>query len=495
MSAKLWNQVRSKLLIAIPVLLLTLALVLSLFPANSAATIVTCDPPCEPGFTCISGSCIPDGPPPGDCDPPCPPGFSCIAGSCLPDGDPETPTPTATPTETTEAATATPTETATATPTETATATATETATATATETATATATATNTATYTPTATATWTRPQANIWPECDKARVTISGTGMYRVVVKVDGVVVATMDVHAGSWPVAWPQWVKDDICNTHTAALEAWGLDNIQLGVWRDGPVSFGGDSCCTLKPVILQQNVRGYTGAQDTWLNQWFPGVNYVHDAHLRAHVSGAQVGLIRFDLSAIPANAQIISATLSVAADALRPPAAPQGQEVTKRPIDLFMRLGTLDAYRMLRGWNAAQATWVKATNTDNWEIAGASGLSDREADPAASASVTINYWQTIKSRGPWLAWYHLNALALVQGWVANPQSNLGVQLKVRDDMQVIGGLLDSAKLAAPEGQQVTGGLPWSYITAYPFASSDYWAAAYRPMLKIIYIVPQ
>jgi hypothetical protein len=472
------NKVTSKLVFVIPALILLLAL----FPSPSAAfrrAPCSIENPCPTGFSCVDGLCYPDTPTPTATS------TATTTETFTPTATAtDTPMPTATPT-----ATATETFTPTATATDTPMPTATPTATATDTPMPTATAIATtkafpffNTATSTATRTATQTIAYANIWPECGGARVTVSGTGIYTLIIKVDGVVIQTMQLPAGSYPVAWPAWVKNDICHEHQAS--------VQVGNWTHGPVAFGGESCCALEPVVLQQGLNGYVGAQDTWLNQWAPATNHVRDAHLRNHLSGAQAGLLRFDLSALPANATIISATLSLAADGYtRGPAAPQGVEgdlalaadiqVNDPSADFAIRLNTLEVYRLLRPWSATQANWQKATEQDSWGAPGANGASDRDAVATGTASITINFRDMIKRKTSLLLWYRANVTALAQDWLSHPEQNYGVQIRFRDDLQVI----------PPSAAQSP------YIGGYPLASSDFWMIPWRPMLTIIYTAPQ
>ena len=84
------------------------------------------------------------------------------------------------------------------------------------------------------------------------------------------------------------------------------------------------------------------------------------------------------LIKFDLSAIPANATINSAVLSLWTS-----------------TDLSSNDRTLRVYRLKTAWNESQVTWQKAANGANWQTAGASGANDRESTDIGSITLLNN----------------------------------------------------------------------------------------------------
>jgi hypothetical protein len=84
------------------------------------------------------------------------------------------------------------------------------------------------------------------------------------------------------------------------------------------------------------------------------------------------------LIKFDLSAIPANAAIHSATLSLWTSS-----------------DLSNNTRTLQVYRLKVPFNETQATWMISATGVNWQQAGASGANDREGTPMGSVSIASN----------------------------------------------------------------------------------------------------
>jgi hypothetical protein len=90
------------------------------------------------------------------------------------------------------------------------------------------------------------------------------------------------------------------------------------------------------------------------------------------------SGAQINreLIKWDLSSIPVNSLVDSATLSVYVQS-----------------DDAANTRTMQAYRVLRVWTLLGATWNKFDGSVDWGTAGCSNTStDREASGIGSVSI-------------------------------------------------------------------------------------------------------
>jgi RHS repeat-associated protein len=84
------------------------------------------------------------------------------------------------------------------------------------------------------------------------------------------------------------------------------------------------------------------------------------------------------LIKFDLSAIPSNATITSATLSLWTN-----------------TDYSSNTRTIRVFRLKVPFNETQATWnIRATGS-NWQTAGASGTNDRESTDIGSVQILSN----------------------------------------------------------------------------------------------------
>gem|GEM_PF-3121317 len=84
------------------------------------------------------------------------------------------------------------------------------------------------------------------------------------------------------------------------------------------------------------------------------------------------------LIKFDLSSIPSNATITSATLSLWTDA-----------------DFSDNDRTIRVYRLKVPFNETQATWNEASTGVSWQGAGASGANDRESTDIGSVLIAAN----------------------------------------------------------------------------------------------------
>ena len=188
-------------------------------------------------------------------------------------------------------------------------------------------------------------------------------------------------------------------------------------------------------------FQEGELGYTGVEDTYIDQWDPGgtIKRGYDAKVAVRQGGVFKTLIRFDLSSLPADATIQEAKLGLYAYGRSNSGA---LDVTVRPV--------------LRSWAEGQATWNLAATGVPWAQPGCSEPDVDVGDPAATRLInTIN------------TWHEWDITALVQNWVANPASNRGV-------------LLQGAGSTSVE---------------YLFASSDYWwDLAISPRLIVRYTTP-
>ena len=85
------------------------------------------------------------------------------------------------------------------------------------------------------------------------------------------------------------------------------------------------------------------------------------------------------LIRFDLSGIPSNATICSATLSLFVGSS-----------SGATYDRVVRV-----YRLRTAWSEQTGTWNVASTGVNWQVAGASGANDRESTDIGFLLVPAN----------------------------------------------------------------------------------------------------
>jgi chitodextrinase len=185
-----------------------------------------------------------------------------------------------------------------------------------------------------------------------------------------------------------------------------------------------------------VVLQQGLNGYQGTDDTYINNNSKTVNYGSLTNIYFSRSD-QKSLLRFDLSSIPANATINSATLGVY-------------------IYGYNNNGggnTIRAHRALQNWSESAATWNIYAAGQNWQAAGMGSGTDYTASVAATA--TVGYT-------PANVWGNFTLTSLVQSWVNGSAANQGVML-------------------------LAGNGPRPYIYSSEYAGN----AALRPKLTITY----
>ena len=193
-------------------------------------------------------------------------------------------------------------------------------------------------------------------------------------------------------------------------------------------------------SLDPTITLQ--PDATAGVDTYLNARFPTLN---SGTADILVVGDRVGVdeairtaIKFDLTSLPANAVISSATLSLYAT-----------------TDESNNARTFRVFRLKRAWVEAQATWNIYSTGNNWSTAGAFHADDCEQTDigtrAFTATETLNAFKDFA-----LTPTRKTALDLGNGWLIKADAET-------DD-------------------------------AYHFSSSDAATAANRPTLVIVYTLP-
>ena len=144
------------------------------------------------------------------------------------------------------------------------------------------------------------------------------------------------------------------------------------------------------------------RDLPAIADTYINQWNPDDNFGSLELFRIRSSDIKQGLIKFNLSGIPANAIIDEATLHL--------------WVSGRSNANYL---TANIAMLKRPWKEYQATHNRATSSNAWQKAGARGDADRYSERIAS--------QQLPEIGA-VAW---NVTTAAQRWVADPTSNQGL----------------------------------------------------------------
>jgi hypothetical protein len=167
--------------------------------------------------------------------------------------------------------------------------------------------------------------------------------------------------------------------------------------------------------------------YAGQTDTNIEQATPTTTDGSDESVHADFdypdgSGKSIeGLLRFDLSSIPAGSTVTSASLSI--------------NVTNRTSG-----AGYDLYALSRAWTPSQATWNSATTGTAWGAGGARSTSDRSATSIGTLTPTTTGTTTVT----------LNAAGLAQlnAWIADPSKNYGFIVDTPSDPD--GLIFDSSK---------------------------------------------
>ena len=187
---------------------------------------------------------------------------------------------------------------------------------------------------------------------------------------------------------------------------------------------------------RTVRLQYGAEGYLGSRDTFIHGWYPKSNYGLLQRLVVRSGGWAKGLLYFDLPAMPSNAEVRFATLSLYVSG----------RSNAQPI-------TLNVYPVSRAWDYLDATWEVAQGNTSWGLPGASMAGvDYLQQPMATANVDFAD-----------GWVTFDVTALVQSWAAQQQPNYGF-------------LIEGVNAAGVE---------------YYLHSSEYLDASRRPALTIIY----
>ncbi|NLE76976.1 MAG: DNRLRE domain-containing protein [Chloroflexi bacterium] len=188
-----------------------------------------------------------------------------------------------------------------------------------------------------------------------------------------------------------------------------------------------------------LTFRNGLDGYSGTVDTYLAEYAPDTTYYHLPYMVSRSTGSWRPLVRFDLTALPPDSVVDSATLVLNTNAVQDPAD---------------RSMTIDLFAVRRNWVHTQATWNKATSTTPWYTAGCGSSADR--DLVAFASKLIDRPDSA---------YSIDVTSAVQSWISNPSSNYGF-------------------LVVARGMTVS----------YQFISADSGEADKRPTLIITYRLP-
>jgi hypothetical protein len=193
-----------------------------------------------------------------------------------------------------------------------------------------------------------------------------------------------------------------------------------------------------------VSYQQGVGGYSGMSDTYIQEWFPGANAEREANLQLRGASGQRETILLKATLVPPEgATAVWATLSLYA--------------TNRSNEASI---SLNVYQLLQRWVPAEATWQSRFRGQNWGAPGARAATvDRSAQALDAARVVGKCAQTVR-------WYAFDVTEAVRYWLAHPDENHGLLIEGPDEVSM----------------QVR------------FASSEYYLAGLRPVLRVLYRWP-
>jgi hypothetical protein len=246
-----------------------------------------------------------------------------------------------------------------------------------------------------------------------------------------------ATIAAGAASAVVSVAPLDDASIESNETVVLTITPLAAYAIGASSSATVNIASDDVNTTTSVTLQDGLNGYAGTTDTYLDQFQPATNFGATAHfeVRWYNDGVNLvemnkALLRFNLSSIPSNATINSATLTVY----------NLRANSNSSADIITMNKVTGAWSESSTWNSGVPASVSSGVTCP-TVAGYTGA------PVTPEAYTIN-----------------NMTALVQGWVSTPASNLGVIFTTDSNLN------------------------------FRLASSEYTTVQYRPALTIQYTTP-
>ncbi|MGC8782732.1 MAG: DNRLRE domain-containing protein, partial [Anaerolineae bacterium] len=154
--------------------------------------------------------------------------------------------------------------------------------------------------------------------------------------------------------------------------------------------------GGTCVVLQP--------GPAVGVDAYIKKEKPDERRGTDPELRVKGEANKLkrSLLKFDLSSLPTDATVSSATLSLFVTAASGGAL------------------TINAHRVTQPWNEAEVTWKSRDKGVAWTNQGG------DYDAAVAASTVVD-----DTKNVWRSW---NITSLVAGWLSNPASNYGLILE-------------------------------------------------------------
>ncbi len=173
-----------------------------------------------------------------------------------------------------------------------------------------------------------------------------------------------------------------------------------------------------------------ISGPASVQDTWITEAFPNDTFwpddpdrtPHHRYTRAHLQyydrhALDRILIRFDLSALPSNAQIQAATFEIHLETWL---ALESSEPITRPFP-----AAVSVFQVTRAWQPEQATFNQAAVDQAWAQPGLSPGADFISPPLDTQSINGT------------AWLIFDVRQVVSEWQRHPDRNHGLVLMMTE----------------------------------------------------------
>ena len=179
---------------------------------------------------------------------------------------------------------------------------------------------------------------------------------------------------------------------------------------------------------------QTIIQLTPVADTYLDASNSTTNYGTTTFFSIEGENTRLkrALLKFDLSTLPSNATIVSASLVL---------QKVGTDVTANDVSVY-RMGTTTP---AQNWTETGASWDKYTGSSSWTVSGAN--SDIFATPYATTSVSAN------------GSYSWTVTSLVNDWVNNSIANNGIMLRANPEQSGNQPLFDFNSKQAASNQPV------------------------------------
>jgi hypothetical protein len=173
-----------------------------------------------------------------------------------------------------------------------------------------------------------------------------------------------------------------------------------------------------------LTFQQGVDSYTGAEDVFIAEGAATTNQNSVTTIRVDgttcTTGSLIcrGILQFDISSIPTNCSVASASLEI--------------NVTSDSVDRF------GVYAIRRNWGETTVTWNTYDGSNNWTTA---GIDDTTNDRYPTDLMNGNSDGGFGSAGttPYLKTHDFDSdgIALIQDWIDGDVANNGIVIMEND----------------------------------------------------------